>query len=142
MALINGVNYSWGNLAVVIFGNVTIGITEISYKRKQEKTNNYGAGNEPISRGYGRVEYEGSITMYVDEWKRIIQAAISQGINSPLEISASDMQVVYAGSRVLPSTDKIESFEFLEDPFDGKEGDTKFMVTIPIIIGGLTKGGI
>ena len=49
--LVNGVNYSWGNISVVLFGTPVVGILSIEYKRKQKKENNYGAGFEPISRG-------------------------------------------------------------------------------------------
>ena len=59
--LINGINYSWANITVIGLGVPFIGITKIDYNAKQEKTNNYGAGSQPVSRGYGRVEYEGSL---------------------------------------------------------------------------------
>ena len=52
--LINGVNYSWANISVILFGQPVIGIVSIMYKAKQEKKNNYGSGTEPVSRGYGR----------------------------------------------------------------------------------------
>jgi hypothetical protein len=29
--------------------------------------------------------------------------------------------------------------EFMEDPFSGKEGDTKLTVKIPLIIGGISR---
>lgn len=52
--LVNGVNYSWGNIKLVLFGVPVIGVTKINYKEKQIKENNYGIGNEPISRGHGK----------------------------------------------------------------------------------------
>ena len=51
--LINGINYSWANVKVILFGVPVVGITKIEYKTKQKKENQYGAGYEPISRGYG-----------------------------------------------------------------------------------------
>lgn len=134
--LINGVNYSWGNLSVVLYGNVVIGITKISYKTKQEKTNNYGWGSKPVSRGYGRYEFEGSIELYVDELKKLIAAAPNGDIR---QIAASDVQVVFAGSRVLPTKDVLQAVEFLEDGLDASEGDTKLMVSLPIIIGDIVR---
>lgn len=134
--LINGVNYSWGNLSVVLYGNIVIGITKISYKTKQEKTNNYGWGSKPVSRGYGRYEFEGSIELYVDELKKLIAAAPNGDIR---QIAASDVQVVFAGSRVLPTKDVLQAVEFLEDGLDASEGDTKLMVTLPIIIGDIVR---
>lgn len=136
-AIIKGVNYSWGNLNVVLFGNIVIGITKISYKRKQEKTNNYGHGNKPVYRGYGRYEYEGSMELYTDEWKQIIAASPN---NDPMQILPSDIQIVFAGSRVLPNKDILQAVEFLEDGLDASEGDTKLLITIPIIIGEIVRG--
>src|SRR5438270_10321921 len=93
--LINGRNYSWANITVVLFGVPVVGIVKIDYKRKQKKTNNYGAGSQPVSRGYGNVEYDGSIDLYLDEWKRIIASAPNR---DPLQIPPFDIQVVYGGS--------------------------------------------
>ena len=52
--LINGVAYSWASINFTLFGVPVAGIVSIEYNRKQAKTNNYGAGTEPVSRGYGR----------------------------------------------------------------------------------------
>ena len=95
--LINGVNYSWANVKLVLFGVPVVGITQIEYKRKQKKENNYGFGLEPVSRGYGNKEYEGKITLYRDEWNAIIAAAPNR---DPLDIPWFDIQVSFAGSRV------------------------------------------
>lgn len=130
--LINGVNYSWSNVKLVLFGVPVVGITQIEYKRKQKKDNNYGMGTEPISRGYGNKEYEGKITLYREEWNSIIAAAPSR---DPLDISFFDIQVSFQGSRVLPTLDVLRACEFLEDPFTIGQGDTKSMVEIPLIIG-------
>lgn len=130
--LINGVSYSWANVKLVLFGVPVIGITQVEYKRKQKKENNYGMGTEPIGRGYGNKEYEGKITLYREEWNAIIAAAPSK---DPLDIPFFDIQVSFAGTRVLPTLDVLRACEFMEDPFTVSQGDTKIMVEIPLIIG-------
>ena len=132
--LINGINYSWANISVLPLGIPLNGITKISYKAKQEKTNNHGAGSKPVSRGYGREEYEASIEVYTDEWKRFIAASPEK---NPLKIPPFDIPVVFAGDGVLPTTDILLMAEFLEDPLEANEGDTKLLVTIPLIIAGI-----
>ena len=131
--LINGVNYSWANVKLVLFGVPVVGITQIEYKRKQKKENNYGFGLEPVSRGYGNKEYEGKITLYRDEWNAIIAAAPNR---DPLDIWF-DIQVSFAGSRVQPVLDVLKACEFMEDPFTVAQGDTKILVEIPLIIGSI-----
>jgi len=130
--LINGVNYSWANVKLVLFGVPVVGVTSIEYKRKQKKENNYGMGTEPVSRGYGNKEYEGKITLYREEWNAIIAAAPSR---DPLDIPFFDIQVTFSGARVQPSLDVLRACEFLEDPFTVAQGDTKIMVEIPLVIG-------
>lgn len=130
--LINGVNYSWGSVTLVLFGVPVIGITKISYKRAQKKENNYGWGQEPVSRGYGNKEYEGSLELYTDEWKRIIAASPNR---DPTAIPWFDIPVVFGGTRLLPDKDILRAVEFLEDPLEANQGDTKLLVTVPLIIG-------
>ena len=135
-ALINGINYSWGNIALVLFGVPIVGITKISYSAKQSKENNYGIGFEPISRGYGNREYEGSIELYLDEWKKIINASPNK---DPLQIAPFSIKVVFGGTAVNPNTETLQFCEFLENPLDANQGDTKLMVTIPLVIGGILR---
>lgn len=134
--LINGVSYGWGNIQLVLFGVPVVGITKIDYKAKQNKENLYGAGYKPVSRGYGKYEYEGSIEIYTEEWKRIIAAAPSR---DPLSIAPFDIEVVFAGNRVAPEKDSLKMCEFLENPLSSSEGDTSIKVTIPLIIGDIVR---
>lgn len=130
--LINGRNYSWADVSLVLFGVPVVGVIKIDYKRKQKKTNNYGSGAQPVSRGYGNYEYDGSIELYTDEWKRIIASAPNR---DPLQIPPFDIQVVFGGPGVTADKDVLRSCEFTEDPFDGKQGDDKLTVNLPLIIG-------
>jgi hypothetical protein len=35
--IVNGVNYSWSNVSLILFGTPVIGILSIDYKRKAEE---------------------------------------------------------------------------------------------------------
>lgn len=134
--LINGVNYNYASIQFVLFGVPVVGITDIKYTSKQEKTNNYGAGYEPVSRGYGKKEYDGAIEVYQDEWKKVIAASPNR---DPLSIPWFDITVTYGDSLANLTTDILQAAEFLEDPFEAKTGDTKLMAKIPLIIGKIIK---
>lgn len=134
--LINGINYSWGNVTLVLFGVPVVGITKITYKRKQKKENNFGSGHDAVSRGYGNKECEGSIELYLDEWKRIIAASPGR---DPLDIAPFDIQVVYGGSKVSADKDVLRACEFTEDDFAAAQGDQKLMVTIPLVIAAIER---
>lgn len=134
--LINGINYSWANITLTLFGVPVVGITKIEYKRKQKKENNYGAGPQPVSRGYGNYEYEGSIELYTDELKRIIASAPNRDL---LAIPPFDIQVTFGGSGVQADKDVLRSCEFTEEGLSASQGDTKLMVSLPLIIGSIDR---
>lgn len=134
--LINGINYSWANIQFVLFGVIVTGITKITYKRKQKKENNYGFGTEPVSRGYGNKEYEGEIEIYTDELKRIIASAPNRDIH---DIPPFDIQVLFSGSGVATDKDVLQQCEFTEEGLEAAQGDTKLLVTLPLVIGGITR---
>lgn len=132
-----GINYSWGDIQLVLFGRVVSQITKISYKRMQSKENNYGVGEEPVSRGYGNVEYEASIDLYIDEVRNLKASALAAGFDL-LSLPPFDIPVIYGNSRTQRlGTDILQSCEFLEDPTEGNQGDTKMIVTVPLIIAGI-----
>lgn len=133
--LINGINYSWADITFVLFGVTVSGITKISYKAKQKKDNNYGAGYQPISRAYGNIEYECSIELYKDELNNIISSAPNKNI---LEIPPFDCQVSYEKKDGTIVTDVLHSCEFTEDSVDVSQGDTKISVSLPFVIAGIT----
>jgi hypothetical protein len=134
--LINGVSYGWGNITLVLFGVPVVGITKIDYKAKQVKENLYGAGYKPVSRGYGKYEYEGSIEIYTEEWKRIIASSPNR---DPLSIAPFDINIVFGGNRVAVDSDVLKMCEFLENPLSSSEGDTSIKVSIPLIIGDIVR---
>jgi len=134
--IVNGVNYSWSNISLILFGTPVVGILAINYKRKQKKDNNYGAGSQPVSRGYGNYEYEGDIELYTDTWKGIIAASPNR---DPLQIGFFDIPITFSGDGVSTTRDVLRAVEFLEDPLESKSGDTKLTVKIPLIIGGIDR---
>lgn len=135
--LINGVNYSWGNVKLILFGVPIVGITKIDYKTKQKKENQYGAGYEPISRGYGNKEYEGSIEIYTDELKRIIALAPNRDL---MQIPPFQIQVIFEDATgVLVTTDTLEMCEFMEEGLSVSQGDTKILTSLPLVIGAIKR---
>lgn len=131
--IINGIQYDWGSISIPLLSVTPVTqIVKISYSRKQKKENLYGAGYDPIGRGYGNKEYEASMEMYSDLWFAIIAAAPN---NDPLQIPPFDLPIVFANNGQSPIKDVLRSVEFLEDPFAASQGDTKLMVTIPMIVG-------
>jgi hypothetical protein len=135
--LINGINYSWANVKVILFGVPVVGITKIEYKIKQKKENQYGAGYEPVSRGYGNKEYEGSIEIYTDELKNIIASAPNRDLMS---IPPFNIQVVFEDATGgFLTQDDLLFCEFTEEGLEASQSDTKLLVSLPLVIGKITR---
>ena len=135
--LINGINYSWSNITLILFGTPVAGITNIDYKIKQKKENQYGAGYEPVSRGYGNKDYEGSIELYTDELKRIIASAPNRDL---MAIPPFSIQVVFEDANGgFVTQDTLHMCEFTEESLSASQGDTKLLVSLPLVIGKITR---
>lgn len=137
--------YSWANITLILFGQVVRGVKSIKYNYKQDKKNVYGFGTEPIGRTYGNVEYNAEITLLKDEVNQIMIAAKANGLQKITDIAPFAVPVIYGpnpagGLNPIPqgqSQDTLMYCEFLENPFDGKQNDQEFDITMPMIVGGL-----
>ena len=73
--LINGTEYTHADIVLNILGAPVLGVTAIDYKDPQDITLNYGTGQHPVSRGFGNVKPEASITLTSKEVQRLSNAA-------------------------------------------------------------------
>ena len=132
--LINGTSYSWAQITINIQGTPLYGVTAISYKTSQEKTNNYGQGNRPVSRGRGRKETEASMTLRLGELEALRNSISTRDI---LDIPPFDITVAFIPNNAdinQPVVHTLKNVEFLEDSVDSSKGDTSIDVDIPLII--------
>jgi hypothetical protein len=72
---INGVAYAHSDIIVNILGVPVVGVTEITYSDPQDMELNYGAGNQPISVGFGKINPTGSVTMEMHEVEKLTDVA-------------------------------------------------------------------
>lgn len=130
--LINGRAYDFASIQLQLLGQTIIGTTAISYGHKQEKVNNYGAGVNPVSRGYGKREPEASVTLEMKEVERI-QAAVPAG-GSLLDIKPFPIVVSYVNDSNALITHTLHNCEFTENKRDMKTGDTNIECELPLVI--------
>lgn len=135
--LINGVAVVWADIVVSFLGAPLAGIREINYMVKQEKTNNYGAGTEPVSRGYGRKTYEGSMKLLAEELRNIRRATPTGDIT---KIPFFDIIVIFINeSTGLQEKVTLKAVDFTENNFGSSEGDTMIEIDVPFIYAGQTQ---
>ena len=130
--MINGREYSWGDIVCLINGTNMTGITGIEYSDDQEVTENYGAGRYPVSRSKGRITCAGKITLYVSE----VMALQKQAPNGRLQdIAPFDITVSYVpddGGVVV--TDRMRNCQFKKNERSWSEGDTSKTVDLDLAV--------
>lgn len=128
--LVNGIAYAWSTVTLTINGVIIKGITDITYEKKQDKADTYGAGQFAVNRGYGNITCTASITLYADE----VRAIESLAGGSITDLPAFDIIVQYAASTTKVVTDKLENCEFLNEAYTIKQNDMNQEVKLDLIL--------
>ena len=134
-SLINGHSYEWSDIQLSIAGAAPIfGITSIEYASKRASKNVYGAGSQPVSRGYGAVEYTGAITIKMEEITPLRAIApfgdITQIPNFTIVVSFLDAENVIV-------VNTLNNVHFLTDDFQSKQGDTSVDFKVDLLVGSI-----
>ena len=130
MAIINGRQYEFADLTLILAGRDVTGFRGIKYTEKQEKEVLYGKGNRPMSIQKGNISYEGEITMTQSELATL--RVLGGGSILRLNLNA----VVSYGNpsqNDTPITDKLYGIQFTESAMEFKQGDKFMDVTIPFV---------
>lgn len=129
--MINGSEYGWSSIAFNIGGVPVTGIRAIKYEEEQEKENIYGAGSNPISRGYGRVKSTASVTLL----GATVMALKAKAPKGQLHrIAPFTIVVAYQPEAGPVQIHHIKNVEFKKTSFDWKEGDTHKEIELELII--------
>ena len=131
--LVNGNAYDFTQIQVSIGGVSIVSASAVNYTETQEKVNNYGQGNEPVSRGQGIIERTGSIDISMSDIQ-VLRAESANG--SVLQLPPFDIIVVF-GNPVNPTVHVLTECEFLDDGVETAQGDTEVKRTFNLIIGNI-----
>lgn len=138
MADINGFQYAWEDIQIVLSGNSAPieGVVEIEYTSKKEHTNIYGKGDDPHSMGRGKSEYSGKLVILQDELEAM-QANFPG--NKPLtKVAPFTITVSYAPDGGGPTvTDQIPFVRIQEVKKGMKTGDGNQTIELPFICGAI-----
>lgn len=128
--LINGTAYDFAQIIVTILGVPVASISSIEYEETQEKVNNYGAGNRPVSRGAGAIEATATIEMSMNDISAIRDVAPN---GSLLQVPAFDITVFF-GNPQRPETHVLKNCEFKNDGISGSQGDTDLKKSFELVV--------
>lgn len=129
--LINGKSYEWSDITVNILGVTVVGITSIEYEEKQGMENIYGAGENPVSRGYGKFEPTAKITLLMEEIQAIMAVAPLGKIQ---KIPEFDISVVFIDSALTTVKHKLRNVRFMNNVRSSSSGDTSIPVECELIL--------
>lgn len=131
--LINGKAFSATDVIIMINNIQVASVTSFSATVSQEKTNNKGFSDEPVSRGRATKEYEASVDMsYTDRLKLANLSPTGDLLGLPIfEVLA----VLNNGVNV--SRIRLKNAEFTDDGIEVTTDDTDIVRTYSLMIAGI-----
>lgn len=135
MAIINGRQYEFADLTLILGGRDVTGFRGIKYTEKQEKEVLYGKGNKPMSIQKGNFSYEGEISLTQSELETL--KALGRERTGRAGIMGLTLNAIVAYGNPLKGdamvTDRLFGIQFTEDAKELKQGDKFMEVTLPFI---------
>ena len=123
--LINGIEYSWGDITATVGGVPVVGITVIEYVE-----NHYGAGRFPVSYSKCRVTPSAKITVAMGE---VIGWQAKSPTGRLQDLAPFPIVVAYIPEDGQIVTDKIMNCRFKKNARNWKEGDTRQLVDLELV---------
>ena len=118
--LINGKAYDYTQITISILGSPLAGVSSVNYTETQEKMNNYGTGNRPVSRGQGAIECTCSLEISMNDVERLRNASINRSL---LSLPAFDILIIFING-VTTHKHVVKNCEFSDDGTETSQGDT------------------
>lgn len=128
MTIINGRQYEFADVSLVMGDRDVCGFRGIKYTEKQGKEVIYGKGNKPLSIQKGNFSYEGEISLTQSELETLKALAREQTSQSSIMGLILNAVVCFANPAKgdVMITDRLYGIQFTEDAKELKQGD-KFM---------------
>lgn len=133
MAVFNA--YQLSASSIMIGGINVPGIKKIEFEKKQDKSNNYAASNQPYSRSRKNKEYSGSLTMYFREKINLISSA---GVGTLDDIAPFDMIFLARTDAGELVTYTLKDCEFMNDKTAFENAGDDSELDVDIIFSSLT----
>jgi len=132
--LVNGRAYDWAQVFVKASqGSMPFfGIKSIKYDDTQEMENNYGAGNMPVSRGYGNYSATASITLTMEEIEKLQQGIPSGRLQDYPEFDVTVSFVHTEQAKIVNHV--IRNCKFKNNGRDMNQNDKEFATELELLV--------
>ena len=128
--LVNGIAFDYVQITPLFLGVPLVSMSSITYEEIQEKVNNFGTGNRPVSRGRGAIDASGSMELSMNDIEALREVAPN---GSLLLLPASDFVLVFGNPQNV-QTHVLKNLEFTNDGVTGTQGDTDLKLTLNFVI--------
>lgn len=132
---INGREYEWADISLIVGGVSIVGFRAVSYKREREKEAMFGKGRKAHSIQSGNESVTGSITFTQSQLEALELATGGNILTAKVDIVVSygaEMNAVSVASAAI-STDIIVGAEFTEYEKGMSQGDKFMEVPMPFL---------
>lgn len=133
--LVNGKAYSAADISVLVAGIALASISALTIKETQEKVNNKGFSDQPVSRGRGTKEYECSMDI---AYKDVIKLQNLSPTGSLLDLPMFQILAILDNGEGVARI-RVKNAEFTTDSIEVGEGDTEIKQTFDLIIAGIDR---
>lgn len=117
--LINGKAYAFAQIVVKAGPNMLASASAINYSEEQEKENNYGAGERPVSRGAGPIKPKADITLSMNDVESLRDIAPNRSL---LKLPPFPVQVSFLNAQKVV-THTLMNAEFINDGVEAQVDD-------------------
>lgn len=133
--MVNGFEYSWEDVQVVIEGESTPqeGVTEIKYTTEKEHFEIHGRGEDPVKLGRGLKKYSGSVTVLQSLFEAL-QANVPRG-RDITNLRPFNITVSYAPEAGAATTDQLTFCRIKKFEKGMKTEDGNMTIELELAIG-------
>lgn len=135
MYQINGREYEWADISLIVGGVTISGFRKISYKKTREKEAMYAKGRKAHSIQSGNEAATGTIDFTQSQYEALELATDGDVLSAKLDIVVAygaELNSTSSGSTAI-STDYIEGAEFTEWEKGMSQGDKFMNISVPFL---------
>lgn len=127
---IQGREYEWGDLTLILGGRDMVRFRSIKYTRKVEREAIYGKGSKAVAIQSGNEAVEGEIGMLQSEYNKLVKSGGGSVLSLMLD---GIMNYGNPTKGDFMTTDRIESLRFTDETIEFKQGDKFSEIKLPFI---------
>lgn len=124
--------YEWADMQLILAGRDVIELRGVKHTTKIEREPHYAKGRRPHSIQSGNLSYEGTITVTLEGYKKMVDASPRRSVLM-LRGAVASLSYGDPSEGVSMRTDLISGIYFTEEGFETKQGDKMVEVTIPFV---------